>query len=113
MVRSPHEKKPKRAFAVSFALRSRSLVHRVLNVEPATAASRFFSHFTRSIPSLNVDKDPDMAKAPKYIYHFGGGKSDGDASLKSLLGGKGANLAEMSRRGFQVPDCFTITTEVC
>jgi pyruvate,orthophosphate dikinase len=40
-----------------------------------------------------VDKDPDMAKAPKYIYHFGGGKSDGDASLKSLLGGKGANLA--------------------
>ena len=54
-----------------------------------------------------------MAKAPKYIYHFGGGKSDGDASLKSLLGGKGANLAEMSRRGFQVPDGFTITTEVC
>jgi pyruvate,orthophosphate dikinase len=54
-----------------------------------------------------------MAKAPKYIYHFGGGKSDGDASLKSLLGGKGANLAEMSRRGFLVPDGFTITTEVC
>jgi pyruvate,orthophosphate dikinase len=54
-----------------------------------------------------------MPKAPKYIYHFGGGKSDGDASLKSLLGGKGANLAEMSRRGFQVPDGFTITTEVC
>ena len=54
-----------------------------------------------------------MAKAPQYIYHFGGGKSDGDASLKSLLGGKGANLAEMSRRGFRVPDGFTITTEVC
>jgi pyruvate, orthophosphate dikinase len=53
------------------------------------------------------------AKSPKYVYHFGGGKSDGDASLKSLLGGKGANLAEMSRRGFEVPDGFTITTEVC
>ena len=52
-------------------------------------------------------------KSIKYIYHFGGGKSDGDASLKSLLGGKGANLAEMSRRGFEVPDGFTITTEVC
>ena len=52
-------------------------------------------------------------KSPKYVYHFGGGKSDGDASLKSLLGGKGANLAEMSRRGFDVPDGFTITTEVC
>jgi pyruvate,orthophosphate dikinase len=52
-------------------------------------------------------------KSAKYIYHFGGGKSDGDASLKALLGGKGANLAEMSRRGFAVPDGFTITTEVC
>ncbi len=53
------------------------------------------------------------AKSVKYVYHFGGGKSDGDASLKALLGGKGANLAEMSRRGFNVPDGFTITTEVC
>jgi pyruvate,orthophosphate dikinase len=52
-------------------------------------------------------------KSAKYIYHFGGGRSDGDASLKALLGGKGANLAEMSRRGFAVPDGFTITTEVC
>ena len=37
----------------------------------------------------------------------------GDASLKSLLGGKGANLAEMSRRGFRMPDGFTITADVC
>ena len=58
-----------------------------------------------------VAKAPAAAKkAAKYIYHFGGGKSDGDASLKSLLGGKGANLAEMSRRGFNVPDGFTVTT---
>ncbi|MBA2482249.1 MAG: pyruvate, phosphate dikinase [Planctomycetes bacterium] len=53
------------------------------------------------------------AKSARYVYHFGGGKSDGDASLKSLLGGKGANLAEMARRGFNVPHGFTITTEVC
>jgi pyruvate,orthophosphate dikinase len=47
------------------------------------------------------------------IYHFGGGSSDGSAALKPLLGGKGANLAEMARRGFNVPHGFTITTEVC
>ncbi len=49
----------------------------------------------------------------RYIYHFGSGKSDGDASMKALLGGKGANLGEMARRGFNVPHGFTITTEVC
>ena len=52
-------------------------------------------------------------KAPKYVYVFGGGKADGDGSQKPLLGGKGANLAEMSRIGLPVPPGFTITTEVC
>jgi len=50
---------------------------------------------------------------PKYVYNFGGGSTEGDASLKSLLGGKGANLAEMSRLGLPVPAGFTITTECC
>ena len=56
-----------------------------------------------------------MAKATlsKLIYHFGNGKSDGDGTMKALLGGKGANLGEMSRKGFKVPAGFTITTEVC
>ncbi len=49
----------------------------------------------------------------KYVYHFGNGKADGDGSMKALLGGKGANLAEMSRIGLPVPPGFTITTEVC
>ncbi|MCA9084360.1 MAG: pyruvate, phosphate dikinase, partial [Planctomycetaceae bacterium] len=49
----------------------------------------------------------------KYVYTFGDGKADGDATQKSLLGGKGANLAEMSRIGMPVPAGFTITTEVC
>ncbi len=49
----------------------------------------------------------------KRIYSFGGGTADGDKSLKHLLGGKGANLAEMSRIGVPVPPGFTITTEVC
>jgi len=54
-----------------------------------------------------------MAKAAKYVYYFGKGKTEGDASLKNLLGGKGANLADMARIGLPVPPGFTISTEVC
>src|SRR5438477_1186415 len=54
-----------------------------------------------------------MAKAAKYVYLFGNKKADGDGGMKPLLGGKGANLAEMSRIGLPVPPGFTITTEVC
>ena len=49
----------------------------------------------------------------KYVYSFGDGNSQGDASMKNLLGGKGANLAEMSKMGLPVPPGFTITTEFC
>lgn len=49
----------------------------------------------------------------KLVYYFGGGKADGKAEMKSLLGGKGANLAEMVNLGLPVPAGFTITTEVC
>jgi len=49
----------------------------------------------------------------KYVYYFGDGKADGDGKMKPLLGGKGANLAEMTRIGLPVPPGFTITTEVC
>lgn len=49
----------------------------------------------------------------QYVYTFGDGKADGNATQKELLGGKGANLAEMSRIGMPVPAGFTITTEVC
>ena len=50
---------------------------------------------------------------PKYVYFFGAGESDGDATMRTLLGGKGANLAEMSNLGVPVPPGFTISTEVC
>src|SRR4051812_30132181 len=53
------------------------------------------------------------SKTPQYVYNFGAGKADGDGSMKPLLGGKGANLAEMTRIGLPVPPGFTITTEVC
>ena len=58
----------------------------------------------------------DKKNANKYVYYFGGGKADGDESMKDLLGGKGANLAEMAGHPdlrLPVPPGFTITTEVC
>jgi len=51
--------------------------------------------------------------AKKQVYFFGGGKADGNTNMKSLLGGKGANLAEMANLGVPVPPGFTITTDVC
>ena len=53
------------------------------------------------------------ASKRKDVYFFGAGKADGNGAQKALLGGKGANLAEMSRIGIPVPAGFTITTEVC
>jgi pyruvate,orthophosphate dikinase len=53
-----------------------------------------------------------MAKQ-KYVYFFGGGKAEGKTEMKALLGGKGANLAEMTNLGVPVPPGFTISTEVC
>jgi pyruvate,orthophosphate dikinase len=50
---------------------------------------------------------------PKYVYAFGGGTADGDGTMKDILGGKGAGLAEMSRAGVPVPPGFTISTQVC
>ncbi|HSD34474.1 MAG TPA: PEP/pyruvate-binding domain-containing protein, partial [Alphaproteobacteria bacterium] len=49
----------------------------------------------------------------KWVYSFGGGAAEGRAEMRNLLGGKGANLAEMSALGLPVPPGFTITTEAC
>ena len=56
---------------------------------------------------------PRAAKRSRYVYYFGDGKADGAGSMKPLLGGKGANLHEMTRIGLPVPPGFTLTTEVC
>src|SRR5213080_4948993 len=58
-------------------------------------------------------KPPAKTKAAKFVYYFGEGKADGGGKMKPLLGGKGANLAEMTRIGLPVPPGFTISTEVC
>ncbi len=55
----------------------------------------------------------NKTKEKKYVYFFGNGKAEGRANMKELLGGKGANLAEMDLIGLPVPAGFTITTEVC
>src|SRR5215475_578486 len=52
-------------------------------------------------------------RAPRYVYYFGDGHADGRGTQKPLLGGKGANLHEMTRIGLPVPPGFTIDTEVC
>jgi len=51
--------------------------------------------------------------AAKYVYSFGGTRTEGNGSMKALLGGKGANLAEMADLGLPVPPGFTLTTEAC
>jgi len=58
-------------------------------------------------------KTAKKAKTTKYVYFFGGKKSEGKAQMKELLGGKGANLAEMCSIGLPVPPGFTLTTECC
>ncbi|GER94344.1 pyruvate, phosphate dikinase [hot springs metagenome] len=63
--------------------------------------------------SAKAVKSVKSQKSKKYVYFFGGGKADGKAEMKNLLGGKGANLAEMVNLGIPVPPGFTITTEVC
>src|SRR5918997_3825712 len=55
----------------------------------------------------------NKSKKARFVYNFGDGKADGAGNMKPLLGGKGANLAEMTRIGLPVPPGFTITTEVC
>ncbi len=57
--------------------------------------------------------DQDGSSNPRWVYVFGAGRTDGRADMRNLLGGKGANLAEMSNIGLPVPPGFTITTEVC
>ena len=61
----------------------------------------------------SAPKKTSAPKALQYVYTWGANRADGDGSMKNLLGGKGANLAEMTRIGLPVPPGFTITTEVC
>ena len=68
---------------------------------------------TRSTSKVRATVRGKRRKTPRYVYYFGDGHADGSGSMKPLLGGKGANLHEMTRIGLPVPAGFTITTEVC
>ncbi len=70
-------------------------------------------HYPQIIGMRNKSKMKEEVIMPKYVYSFGSKKTDGRADMKNLLGGKGANLAEMSRLKIPVPAGFTITTDCC
>jgi pyruvate,orthophosphate dikinase len=85
----------------------------------ATGKKRLLKRVVRRTPRLRARRAPGAAAARpargrrKYVYFFGAGSAEGNAGMKNLLGGKGANLAEMAGLGLPVPPGFTITTEVC
>ncbi len=62
---------------------------------------------------MEMEMTSTSKQPQKFIYNFGAGKADGNAKMKGILGGKGANLAEMSSLGLPVPPGFTISTEIC
>ncbi len=74
------------------------------------ASARKPSGSAKTVPPKTASKS---ARKGKWVYAFGGGKAEARASMRNLLGGKGAGLAEMAHLGLPVPPGFTITTEVC
>src|SRR5712664_3682476 len=68
---------------------------------------------TRSTSKARTRGRGKTTRTSRYVYYFGNGHADGSGSMKPLLGGKGANLHEMTRIGLPVPPGFTISTEVC
>ncbi|MGQ3031837.1 MAG: PEP/pyruvate-binding domain-containing protein, partial [Ferrovibrionaceae bacterium] len=79
---------------------------------PAKAAAPKKIVAKKDVTPKAAPKSSAAAKA-KWVYTFGDGRAEGRAEMRSLLGGKGANLAEMSNLGLPVPPGYTITTEVC
>lgn len=78
---------------------------------PKKAATKVAKKAT--VKKAAAKKAAPTATKGKWVYAFGGGKAEGKSEMKNLLGGKGANLAEMANLGLPVPPGFTITTEVC
>src|SRR5262249_50606525 len=89
--------------------RSRKPAAKPQRKPPARKAS------ARKPPVRKAARSRERTQAPKgkWVYAFGGGKAEGRAGMKNLLGGKGAGLAEMANLGLPVPPGFTITTDVC
>ncbi len=95
--------------------KSRSKISRQAVKRSASGKTRAQSR-KQSRPAQSRGKTAAPAKTAakgKWVYAFGGGKAEGRAGMRNLLGGKGAGLAEMANLGLPVPPGFTITTEVC
>jgi pyruvate,orthophosphate dikinase len=105
--------KPSKAAAKTKNLRKVSMSKSVKTIKKGSN-SKTKEAKTASQGKSGVEKTGSKYKLehPPY-YFFGGGKADGDGTMRDLLGGKGAGLAEMTRAGIPVPPGFTITTEVC
>src|SRR3982074_971611 len=81
---------------------------------PARARKALKKSPAKPAPKVVASKHAaDAAKSGKWVFTFGDGKAEGKAGLRDLLGGKGANLAEMANLGLPVPPGFTIPTSVC
>jgi pyruvate, orthophosphate dikinase len=78
----------------------------------ATKATKAVARVRKASATKPAAKKPS-ARLGKYVYFFGGGKADGDRTMRDLLGGKGANLHEMTKAGLPVPPGFTLTTAAC
>src|SRR5689334_5115767 len=85
----------------------------VRKAAPASARKALKKAPAKVAPKPAAKPQAVAAKAGKWVYTFGDGKAEGKAGLKDLLGGKGANLAEMANLGLPVPPGFTIPTSVC
>src|SRR5712675_1551944 len=86
---------------------ARANARKALKKSPAKPAPKPAKKVVASKPA------PEAAKSGKWVFTFGDGKAEGKAGLRDLLGGKGANLAEMANLGLPVPPGFTIPTSVC
>src|SRR5688572_4154717 len=89
------------------------LVARVLVGEAPSAMARSATVSRRVKPSSRRPASKASAKSRKWVYTFMGGKAEGNAKMRALLGGKVAGVAEMTNAGLPVPHGFTITTEAC
>ena len=102
--------KPKKTAAKS----KPSVPARAKAAAPASARKPLPKSPAKAAPKPAAAKPAaDTAKSGKWVFTFGDGKAEGKASMRDLLGGKGANLAEMANLGLPVPPGFTIPTSVC
>src|SRR5262249_29348507 len=93
--------------------RARPMPTAVARRKPAKPKARRAAGASAPAKTTRPRSSAASAKKSKWVYAFGGGKAEGRADMRNLLGGKGAGLAEMANLGLPVPPGFTITTEVC